>query len=251
MNKITLKTVAESQRKLIALVMEHNGSNGTAHLAATQDQAGFESATDKMLIETRGNQAAGLDANKSYDILKDLGFGLYFGNNFKNAPMSVNNSCLVRISGWRDFKHIEFTQLNAGLTWTRDIYTDAYDSGWTQNTWVKIVPINGFSGRIAISRLREASHSLIDIRVDITGNYERGGPVDIGTLPSSYTSLDPNRIGFVGIGFQASGAAVPVGLYIHNGNKIGLIRLDNDTASAATITGILAQDVFLQSDSTV
>jgi len=116
-------------RKIKSKLDEHVGSNGTAHLPATEDTAGFMSKDDKYLLDVRGSLAAGLDASVKYDILT-LDFGLYVNRSFNNAPNSVDDSiCMVRIEGWTNYKFITFYWLSAGLTFTRSIYS-TIDSGW-------------------------------------------------------------------------------------------------------------------------
>jgi hypothetical protein len=252
MKDLTLPILADDVRKLQSVVEGHIGArdslNQFVHAPATTDLAGFESASDKQVIDQRGRRATGLQADKTYDILKDLGIGYWIGRHFTNAPKGADGSIsLVEVTGWKDYLQYNFTRLTDGKTWTRTIYTDTYDTGWNDPVWIKAVTINGFSGHCAVRRLNDPSHDAIELRFELDGKLNAGDPIDIATLPNGYTSLDPNGIYFNGTGAVADGS-VPVGFYIHGGNKLGAYRLEK---GGETITKLRGFAYIERGDSTV
>jgi hypothetical protein len=252
MKDLTLQILADDVRKLQSIVEGHIGArdslNQLVHAPAQKDLAGFESASDKQVIDQRGRRATGLDADKTYDILKDLGIGYWIGRKFKNGPAGADGSIsLIEITGWEDYLQYNFTRLTDGKTWTRTIYTDTYDTGWNDPVWIKAVTINGFSGHCAVRRINDPSHDAIELRFELDGKLNAGDPVDIATLPNGYTTLDPNSIYFNGTGAVADGS-VPVGFYIHGGNKLGAYRLEK---GGETITKLRGFAHIERGDSTV
>ena len=239
--ELTLSMLSDDVRKLRSVVEGHIGArdrlNELVHAPATKNLAGFESASDKQVIDQRGRRAAGLDADKTYDILKDLDIGYWIGRKFTNAPKGADGSMsLIEITGWKDYLQYKFTRLTDGRTWTRTIYTDAYDTGWNDNDWVKAVTINGFTGRCVVKKVVDPSHDTIEIRFDLNGSLKTGEPIDIAILPDGYTSLDPNAIYFNGMGAVADGS-VPVGFYIRGGNKLGAYRLEKGGETITVLRG--------------
>jgi hypothetical protein len=252
MKDLTLPILADDVRKLQSIVEGHIGArdsmNQLVHAPAQKDLAGFESASDKQVIDQRGRRAAGLDADKTFDILKDLGIGYWVGRKFTNGPAGADSSMsLVEITGWDNYLQYNFTRLTDGRTWTRSIYANSYDTGWNDNIWVKAVTTNGFTGHCAVKKVVDPSHDAIEIRFDLNGSLEASNPIDIAILPNGYTTLDPNVIYFNGNGAVADGS-VPVGFYIHGGNKLGAYRLEK---GGETITELRGFAHIERSDSTV
>jgi hypothetical protein len=241
MKKMNLPILGGAMRKLMAEFYGHKGArnsvNNLVHATATEDQDGFQSAFDKLMVDQRCRRATGLQADKTYDILKDLGIGYWIGRKFKNAPKEADGSMsLVEITGWEDYLQYNFTRLTDGRTWTRTIYTDTYDTGWNDNIWVKVVTTNGFTGHCAVRKVIDPSHDAIEVRFSLKGTLKAGDPIDIATLPNGYTTLDPNAIYFNGTGAVADGS-VPVGFYIHGGNKLGAYRLEKGGETISELRG--------------
>lgn len=252
MKDLTLPILADDVRKLQSVVEGHIGArdslNQLVHAPAQTDLAGFESASDKQVIDQRGRRAAGLDADKTYDILKDLKIGYWIGRKFTNAPKKADGSMsLVEITGWEDYLQYNFTRLTDGRTWTRTIYKDTYDTGWNDGGWIKAVTTNGFTGHCSVRKFIDPSHEAIELRFELDGKLNAGDPIDIATLPNGYTSLDPNGIYFNGTGAVADGS-VPVGFYIHGGNKLGAYRLEK---GGDTITKLRGFAHIEREDSTI
>lgn len=250
--ELTLSELSDGFRKLQGISETHIGArdstNTMVHAPATTDLAGFESASDKQVIDQRGRRATGLQADKTYDILTDLGIGYWIGRKFKNAPKGADGSMsLIEITGWEDYLQYNFTRMTDGRTWTRTIYTDTYDTGWNDNVWVKVVTTNGFAGHCAVRKVIDPSHDAIEVRFSLKGTLKAGDPIDIATLPNGYTTLDPNSIYFNGTGAVADGS-VPVGFYIHGGNKLGAYRLEK---GGETITELRGFAHIERGDSTI
>lgn len=244
MVNVTTRMLAKAFLKLKSIVTDIQGSL----IPAKPDQNGLMSGFDKMIVDQRGRRAVGLDADRTYDILKDLDIGYYVGRLFTNAPQEADRTIsLVEVTGWTDYLQYKFIRLADGKTWYRTIYSTQYDTGWNDTPWVAVVPINGFTGRCAVRKVVDNNHSSIELRFELNGSLKAGAPIDIAVIPQGYTSLDPSAIHFVGTGAIANGS-VPVGLYIHQGNKLGAYRLENSADTISIIRGFIHVE---KSDSTL
>lgn len=238
MKKVTLKEVAKSQQKLIALTAEHMGSNGSSHLPATTDHAGFMSADDKHQLDVKGDYARSLSASDNLDILT-LDFGKFVARNFINAPDEVDDSaCLVEIVGNGPYKRIRFDWISAGKTYDRYIYS-TLDTGWQYSKWVNIVPMNGFAGTIQGRQLYGNYWSQVEIRLDLTCNLTTNATVQIATIPSNLTA---NAMAIYGTLVAQSGSTNTFADYIlHQGNKLQVFR---DGASGLPISHVYGTITF-------
>lgn len=245
--KMTLQTLSDAQRKTQALLDAHIGGRNKAHATATSELSGFLSYADKSVIDQRGRRATGLIADNTYDILL-LDIGFYVGRLFTNAPNGSDTSmALIEVTGWGDYRQYKFTRMTDGKTWTRTIYTDQNDTGWNDLEWISATIMNGFTGRCVVHRIDNNGRANVELRMNLTGSLELTTPIDIATLPMGHTSLDPNPIYFVGTGGVDNGS-IPVGLYVHGGNKLGVYRIDDGHQTITTIRGAIN---FERSDSTV
>lgn len=238
MKKITLKTVAESLQKLTALVSEHNGSNGNAHLLVSVDTSGFMSADDKYQLDHKGNYALGLDANQSYDVLT-LDTGVYVGRNFKNSPKPVDDSvCLVDVKGWKNDRRIDFYWLNANKQYTRMLYGDT-DPGWIDGSWISLTPINGFAGTIQARQIPVGVNVQIEVRFALNCKFTSRAETQIAVLPDGYTFLNGIAISKGIAATVDSITNIPMNCILHQGNKLEIVRSDPNTDG--TITNVNGQ----------
>lgn len=221
-------------RKLKAQLDEHIGSNGSAHLPATQDTSGFLSATDKYLLDSRGSYANGLDPTKSYDILT-LDFGLYVNRNFTNAPSSVDDSiCMVRVEGWSSYKFITFYWLSAGLTFTRSIYS-TIDSGWKDGrSWAAMTLSSGFTGNIQARKIPLGNASMVEVRVDVKCNISNSSLNVMTTLPSTYRFVNGLNVAAIFTGNVGKSNAT-AGIILHSAGDLNVYR---DQAMAGNLTAV-------------
>jgi len=226
-------------RKIKSKLDEHVGSNGTAHLPATEDTAGFMSKDDKYLLDVRGSLAAGLDASVKYDILT-LDFGLYVNRSFNNAPNSVDDSiCMVRIEGWTDYKFITFYWLSAGLTFTRSIYS-TIDSGWKDGrTWTALTLNSGFAGNVQARKIPLGNSSMVEVRIDIHMNISNSSLNVVTTLPQTYRFVNGLNVSAILTGNVGSSNAT-AGCILHSAGDLNIYKDQamegNLTAAAGTLT---------------
>ncbi|AYH91851.1 hypothetical protein [Lactobacillus phage Sabazios] len=221
-------------RKLKAQLDEHIGSNGSAHLPATQDTSGFLSATDKYLLDSRGSYANGLDPTKSYDVLT-LDFGLYVNRNFTNAPNSVDDSiCMVRVEGWGSYKFITFYWLSAGLTFTRSIYS-TIDSGWQDGrNWTTMTLASGFTGNIQARKIPLGNASMVEVRVDVHCNISNSSLNVMTTLPTTYRFVSGLNVTAIFTGAVGTSNAT-AGIILHSAGDLNVYR---DQAMAGNLTAV-------------
>lgn len=221
-------------RKLKSQLDEHIGSNDDAHLAATKDTAGFMSKDDKYLLDSRGNIATGLDPTVQYDVLT-LGFGLYVGRSFLNAPSSVDNSiCLVKIEGWSTYKFITFNWLSAGLTFTRSIYS-TIDSGWKDGrSWAAMNLASGFTGNIQARKIPFGNSSMVEVRVDVHCNVSNSSLNVMTTLPTTYRFASGLNVTAIFTGAVGTSNAT-AGIILHSAGDLNVYR---DQAMAGNLTAV-------------
>lgn len=238
MAKMNVQNLSDSERKLMALTMAHIGSNGNAHLTATNDQAGFMSTDDKYQLDMKGDYARGLSTSDGLDILT-LNFGKYVARNFINAPSAVDDTvCLVEIVGNTLWKRIRFDWISAGKTYYRYIYS-TLDTGWQYSDWVDIVPMNGFTGTIQGRQLYGDYWNQIEIRLDLTCNLTTNAVVQIATIPSGLTATGPTIYG--NLVAQSGGLNTTADFILHQGNILEVFR---DGASALNISKIYGTITF-------
>lgn len=238
MAKMNVQNLSDSERKLMALTMAHIGSNGDAHLPATNDRAGFMSADDKYQLDVKGDYARGLSDTDNLDILA-LGFGKFVAHNFINAPAEVDDSvCLVEIVGNTQWKRIRFDWISAGKTYDRYIYS-TLDTGWQSSEWVNIVPMNGFTGTIQGRLLYGNYWTQVEIRLDLTCNLTTNATVQIATIP---TSLRVEGLVIYGnLVAQSGGINTIANFILHQSNKLEVFR---DGATALPISHIYGAITF-------
>lgn len=238
MAKMNLQNLSDSERKLMALTMAHIGSNGDAHLSATQDRAGFMSANDKFHLDAKGDYARGLAAPDNLDILK-LGFGKFVARNFINAPAKVDSSvCLVEIVGNTQWKRIRFDWITAGKTYYRYIY-GTMDTGWQDSEWVDIVPMNGFTGTIKGRLLYGDYWNQVEIRLDLSCNLTTNVVTQIATIPDT---LRADGLPIYGTLVAQSGSTNTFADYIlHQGTKLEVFR---DGANAQPVSHVYGTITF-------
>lgn len=226
-------------RKFKTQLDEHIGSNGDAHLPATEDMAGFMSKDDKYLLDARGSVANGLDPSVQYDVLT-LDFGLYVNRSFKNAPNSVDDSiCMVRIEGWTNYKFITFYWLSAGLTFTRSIYS-TIDSGWKDGrTWTALTLNSGFTGNIQARKIPFGNSAMVEIRIDIHMDISNSGLNVVTTLPTTYRFVNGLNVAAILTGAVGSSNAT-AGCILHSAGDLNIYRdqamAGNLTSAAGTLT---------------
>ena len=239
MKKVTLKEVAKSQQKLIALTAEHMGSNGSSHLPATTDQAGFMSADDKYQLDAKGDYARGLSDSDNLDILT-LGFGKFVARNFINAPDEVDDSvCLVEIVGNSPYKRIRFDWIAAGKSYDRYIYS-TMDTGWEYSEWVDIVPMNGFTGTIQGRKLYGNYWTQVEIRLDLKCNLTTNAITQIATIPTEMTFSSGPAI-YGNLVAQSGGINTIANFTLHQGNMLEVFR---DGATALSISRVYGTITF-------
>ncbi|RDF92430.1 hypothetical protein, partial [Lactiplantibacillus plantarum] len=86
MEKMTAPELSKTVSKLKSKVDNHIGSNDDAHLPATFERAGFESADDKVVIDSRAQTAR---TTTELDVMK-LDFGRWIATNYTNGPKSYD-----------------------------------------------------------------------------------------------------------------------------------------------------------------
>ena len=233
---MNLQNLSDSERKLIALTMAHIGSNGDAHLPATNDKAGFMSADDKHQVDAKGDYARGLSASDNLDILT-LDFGKFVARNFINAPDEVDDSvCLVEIVGNAQWKRIRFDWITAGKSYDRYIYS-TMDTGWEYSDWVDIVPMNGFTGTIKGRKLYGNYWTQVEIRLDLTCNLTTNATVQVATIPTGMTFSGPAIYGTLVA--QSGGTNTFADYILSNGNKLQVFRDGADALSISHIYGAI------------
>lgn len=236
--KVTQKNLVETVKKLVAKFVEHDGSNGDAHLPATYDQAGFMSADDKHQLDLKGDYARGLSSTDNLDILK-LDFGKYVAKNFINKPSEVDDSvCLVEIVGNSLWKRIRFDWISAGKTYYRYIYSTK-DTGWQYSDWVNIVPMNGFTGNIQGRKLYGDYWTQVEIRLDLSCNLTTNAVTKIATFPNEMAF---NGMAIYGqLAAQSGGINTNANFILHQGNVLEVFR---DGSSALPISKIYGAITF-------
>lgn len=219
-------SIAKALRKVIAKLKTIPSG------IATQTHVGWMATGDKIIVDQHGQRAAGTDTSANIDILA-LDFGYYAGRNFVNAPLDADKSLvLVRVAGYPGYKHLEYNQVSSGYIWYRDIYSTDWDTGWVSTKWVEITPINGCTGEMVVRKLPGLTFTNIELRMNLTCSITSTGVVQIGTLPSGYTTLDTNQVHFV-VNGTINGGSIPLGLYITQGNVINIFRVDGGTSGPA------------------
>lgn len=238
MAKMNVQNLSDSERKLMALTMAHIGSNGDAHLPATNDRAGFMSADDKYQLDVKGDHARGLSTSDNLDILT-LDFGKFVARNFINAPTEVDDTvCLVEIVGNTQWKRIRFDWISAGKTYDRYIYS-TMDTGWQCSEWVNIVPMNGFTGKIQGRQLYGNYWTQVEIRLDLTCNLTTNATTQIATIPTGLTFNGPTIYG--NLVAQSGGINTIADFILHQGNILEVFR---DGASALPISKVYGTITF-------
>lgn len=228
--KVTQKNLVETVKKLVAKFVEHDGSNGGAHLPASADRNGFMSNEDKTKLDQVQLNAPQIADGT--DILT-LTPGQYLGRNLKNMPTAVTDKtyCLVHVQGNSYYKTIALTQVSTGYRFYRNIYGST-DSGWFDNRWVNIPTAGGWDGTFKARRFMSGDHVDVEMRMDIKGSLATKGVVQVGTLPGLF-EVDSN-VGSACIAFADSTPA-PAFITITNGNKINLANSSGTTINAASL----------------
>lgn len=236
---MNLQKMFDIVRKTSALINTHIGSNGDAHLIATEDQNGFMSKEDKYHVNRNGMYARGQDASVQKDILK-LDYGFYAGKNWINQPSGVDDTvALIEVKGNASgFKEINYHWLAAGKIFTRYIYGATLDTGWENPNWIDVVPINGFTGNIKARRVKTGTTYLIEVRIDVTCNFTTHVATQIASLPLFYrnaTGISPYTV----VPAQIGNKNITVNCSINQGNQLNVFRNDDSNDAITKIFGTM------------
>ncbi|WP_432374265.1 hypothetical protein [Lactiplantibacillus pentosus] len=224
MEKMTVQELSQTIRKLKAKLDAHSGSNGNAHLPATFERDGFESANDKVVIDTRAQTAL---TSSELDVMK-LDFGRWIATNYTNGPKSYDgHAAMVTVSGQGAFKHINFMSIATGQTFVRDVY-DTHDTGWAETSWVSLVPTNGFTGKLQVKSNDMQSTRLIEVQFDLKCNIKDSSTVTFGELPAGFPPLDAasEPMYFPCRGALDDKTNVLASVYLTAGNQLTVFRTD-------------------------
>lgn len=224
MEKMTVQELSQATRKLKAQFDAHSGGVDNAHLPATFERDGFESADDKVVIDTRAQTAL---TTSELDVMK-LDFGRWIATNYTNGPKSYDGlAAMVTVSGQGTFKHINFMSISTGQTFVRDVYA-THDTGWAETSWVSLVPTNGFTGKLHVKSNDMQSTRLIEIQFDLTCSIKNSDTVTFGTLPAGFPPLDANSepMYFPCRGSLDDKTNVLASVYLTAGNKLTVFRTD-------------------------
>ena len=210
-----------------------------SHIGGTDGHPGLVTPADRLAIDFKGNRATGLDRSKKAN-LSDLPFGFYInkGNNYNDGPAGIDGTlATVEIAGWGTYRYYTFTQIATGKQWVRSIYDTLYDSGWTDNNWVKATLINGFTGTFEVRKTQVPQGELVDMRFNVNGNFPNTNALmEFAQIPDGYTTMRDGNIMFDGLA-MSDNKYFAVGLSIKNRATLQAIRLNGDTNSYKSLIG--------------
>lgn len=224
MEKMTVQELSQATRKLKAKFDAHDGGNGDAHLPATFECDGFESAADKVVIDSRAQTAR---TTTELDVM-NLDFGRWIATGYTNGPKTYDgHAAMVTVSGQGSFKHINFMSIATGQTFVRDVYA-THDTGWADTSWVSLVPTNGFTGKLQVKSNDMQSTRLIEVQFDLTCSIKSSDTITFGTLPAGFPPLDAasEPMYFPCRGALDDKTNVLASVYLTAGNELTVFRTD-------------------------
>ncbi|ASI63315.1 hypothetical protein ALX04_006385 [Lactiplantibacillus plantarum subsp. plantarum] len=228
MEKMTVQELSQATRKLKAKFDAHDGSNGDAnspaHLPATFERDGFESAADKVVIDSRAQTAR---TTTELDVM-NLDFGRWIATGYTNGPKTYDgHAAMVTVSGQGSFKHINFMSIATGQTFVRDVYA-THDTGWADTSWINLVPTNGFTGKLQVKSNDMQSTRLIEVQFDLTCSIKSSDTITFGTLPAGFPPLDAasEPMYFPCRGALDDKTNVLASVYLTAGNELTVFRTD-------------------------
>lgn len=225
-------------RKSVAMLNSHIGSNGDAHLDATEDQSGFMSKLDKFQVNRNGTYARGLSDSVTTDILT-LDFGRYVGKNWKNQPNSVDGTvAMVEVVGNSNFKKITYHWLITGRTYTRSIYGTT-DSGWNNPSWINITPASGFTGTIQARRIQTDAVQLIEVRISVTCSLANNAITKLAELPPYYKAVTGSVQPYGVLTAQIGNTNVSINYTVSNYLNLNVYRTDGNSNPVTSVKGSL------------
>lgn len=232
---MNLQKMFDIIRKTNSLINTHVGSNGDAHLPASEDQNGFMSTVDKFQINRNGMYARGQSGDVAKDIMA-LDYGFYAGKNWLNAPVQVDDTtALIEIKGNSGFKAIKYYWVAGGKTYNRYVY-GSLDTGWENTDWIDVAPINGFTGSIKSRRIKTNTTNLIEVRIDVNCSLTSHGVVQLAALPANYQNATGLSL-YQTMPAQIANDNITVNVAINSGNKINVFRNDSRTEAITKIFG--------------
>lgn len=189
---LSMFDILQTVNKGLARIEAHIGANGDAHLAATQDSAGFMSADDKGNLDMRCRYA--MTKGDKSDVLA-IEAGIFVGRDWVNRPSAVDDSlCLVEVTGAShgQYKHIDFYWLSAGKHYWRDVYTNL-DTSWIDGSWTDLTLNTGWAGYARVKLERLGASTLVEIKYEAnkSSDIESGDVFATLGIGNSLTEAKP------------------------------------------------------------
>ncbi len=181
MKKFNISDLTRTVSKLAGVINRHVGSNGTAHLAVTENDNGFMTYMDKRKINKFGNEAEPTTITN----LLELPVGRWYGRSFSNCPVTTGEELYVEVKKSQSTKMFIVNDTSRGKSYTRYLYGDNLDSGWFDGKWLNIPLAEGLTGFAIIRKMKLPTGVIVDLKFRISSTSNLHEKV-ILTIPFQY-----------------------------------------------------------------
>ena len=189
MKEFNISDLTRTISKLIGVVTRHVGSNGTAHLAVTENDNGFMTYMDKRKINKFGNEAEPTTITN----LLELPVGRWYGRSFSNCPVTTGEELYVEVKKSQSTKMFIVNDTARGKSYTRYLYGNDLDSGWFDGKWLNIPLAEGLTGYAIIRKMKLSPGVIVDLKFHISSSSNLHEKVII-TIPFQYKQAHETMI---------------------------------------------------------